>query len=114
MTYLATTEKGLKTVGGNLSDAGTPSAPDGKAAAKSLTTAFGKAGVAIGHLKDDAAKIPTGNPVKAAASLKTVTTKLNRALSSLNSSFNNLSKHDPKNKLRKAFAATKACQSSGS
>ena len=32
----------------------------------------------------------------------------------LNSTFTNVSKHDPKNKLKKAFAATKACQSSGS
>ncbi len=114
VAYLGTTEKGLKTVSDKLGDAGTPATADGKAAAKSLTTVFGKARVAIGHLKHDAEKIPTGNAVKAAAAVKVVTTKLNTSLSALNASFSNLSKHDPKNKLRKAFAATKACQSSGS
>ena len=55
-----------------------------------------------------------GNPVKSAASFKALTTKVNHALNGLNSTFNNVSKHDPKDKLKKAFAATKACQSSGS
>jgi hypothetical protein len=114
VAYLATTEKGLKTVNDKLSDAGTPSTPQGTAAAKSLTTGFGKARAAVGHLKDDAQKLPTGNAVKAAAGVKTVTTKLDKALGALNSTFSNLSKHDPKHKLQKAFGATKACQSSGS
>jgi hypothetical protein len=113
VAYLGTAENVLGEATKQLRQAGTPDTPQGKAAAKALTGGFEKAREAIAGLKHDAAKLPTGSPVKAAASFKTLTTKVNHALSGLNDTFTNVSKHDPKNKLRKAFAATKACQSSG-